>query len=47
MGCGTASEEREMRHVGGARENVAQTHRLFLIAVMRLRKEKPSQKLVT
>lgn len=37
----------EMCGVGGAREDVAQTHRLFLAAVMRLHKEKLRQKLVT
>lgn len=39
--------EVEMRRVGGAREDVAQTHRLFLAVVKRLHKEKPRQKSVT
>lgn len=39
--------EVEVRCVGGAREDVAQTHTFFLAAVMRLHKEKPRQKSVT
>lgn len=37
----------EMCGRGGAREDVAQTHRLFLVAVMKLHKEKPRQESVT
>lgn len=35
-----------MRCVGGATEDVAQSHGLFLAAIMRLHKEKPRQKSV-